>query len=325
MANGKQTQLLPVYLICGEDHLKRDVALGRLRTRLEKLGDLSFNSDRFDGATAEGEAVAAACETMPFASEKRLVVVNDAERLSKASQKAVADYVKSPSETTVLVLVSDKLARNTALYKAVAAVGAHSVIDCTPPKKRDLPNQVRAMAPSHGITLTPAAAQLLVGLVGEDTTHLDGELKKLALSCAGKDVVDDKDVRGMVARTSEAKPWEFVDAFSSRDVPACLHTLLLMPKASPHALLRQCVGRIRELVCAQTLASSGTSNPAHLLASELGAPDWRVKNHMRWARNFAPWELRAALASSLECERKMKGGSDPEAAFKDWVLQVLRK
>ena len=33
-------------------------------------------------------------------------------------------------------------------------------------------------------------------------------------------------------------------------------------------------------------------------------------------------ELREALRTSLDCERKMKGGSDPDAAFLDWVLLV---
>lgn len=320
MAEKANIQLLPVYLVNGEDHLKRDVALGRLKARLEKMGDLSFNSDRFEGPSADGEAITTACETMPFASEKRLVLVNDADKLPKAAQKLVADYAKAPCDTTVLVLVADKLAKNTALYKAVAAVGKQSVIDCTPPQKRDLPNQVRAMAPSHGITVTPKAAQLLVEFVGEDTVHLDEELKKLALAHPGKDAVNDADVRALVARVNEAKPWQFVDAFAARDVRECMRLLSLMPSASPHALLRQCVTRVRELMCARSMAHE--ANPQRALASELGLQDWRVKNHVGWARRFTDRELQDALQSSLDCERKMKGGSDPEAAFLDWVLLV---
>ena len=323
MAEEKKTQLLPAYLVNGEDHLKRDVTVGRLKTRLEKLGDLSFNSDRFEGTSADGEAIVAACETMPFASEKRLVVVNDADKLPKAAQKVLTEYVKAPSDTTVLLLVSDKLAKNTALYKAVAALGKQAVIDCTPPQKRDLPNQVRAMAPSHGITLTQKAAQMLVELVGEDTVHLDEELRKLALAHAGNDAVTDADVRALVARVNEAKPWQFVDAFSARNVRECMRLLAIMPSASPHALLRQCVSRVRELMCAKSVA--GSSNPQRALAQELGMQDWRVKNHLSWARGYSDAELRGALESSLECERKMKGGSDPDAAFLDWVLLVASR
>ena len=53
--NGMATQkkqeapLLPVYLIVGEDALKRDTVMKRLRARLSSMGDLSFNADEFDG------------------------------------------------------------------------------------------------------------------------------------------------------------------------------------------------------------------------------------------------------------------------------------
>ena len=55
--NGMATQkkqeapLLPVYLIVGEDALKRDTVMKRLRARLSSMGDLSFNADEFDGET----------------------------------------------------------------------------------------------------------------------------------------------------------------------------------------------------------------------------------------------------------------------------------
>lgn len=322
MTAQKDTALLPAYLVDGEDHLKRETVMRRLKARLEKAGDLSFNHDSFDGAQTDGEAVVSACRTVPFASEKRLVVVYAAEKLAKKSQSALVEYLKSPSESTVLALVTDKLAKSTALYKAVSGLGRSAVIDCTPPKRKDLAAQVRAMAPSHGITITQGGAQALVELVGEDTVRLDAELEKLSLADFAADVVDEGRVRDMVARVSEVKPWEFVDAFSARDLSGCVRMLRMMPSASPYALLRQCVGRIRELICAQTMLASG-GNAVALTAQALKMPDWKVRKHVSWARGFSPSELASALESSLEAERKMKGGSVPETAFLDWVVETL--
>ncbi len=324
MATKKDTQLLPAYLVDGEDHLKRETVLRRLRQRLEREGDLSFNSDSFDGTSADGESVVTACRTLPFASAKRLVLVNAVEKLSKKGQTALVDYLKDPSETTVLLLVSDKLAKNNALYKAVKAVGGSAVIDCTPPKKKDLANQVRAMAPSHGITITPQAASALVELVGDDTVHLDAELEKLAIANAPATDIGEQQVRAMVARVTEAKPWQFVDAFASRNMSECMRLYRMMPSASPYALLRQCVSRVRELICAQTMLKEGGSAQAKV-AEALHLPDWKVKSHLTWARNWRPCELRGALESSIDTEAKMKSGSEPEAAFLDWTIGVLRR
>ena len=38
-----EVNLLPAYLINGEDQLKRETVLKRLRYRLQAIGDLEFN------------------------------------------------------------------------------------------------------------------------------------------------------------------------------------------------------------------------------------------------------------------------------------------
>lgn len=317
-----QSDFLGAYLVVGEDALKRETVIKRLRTRLEKLGDIAFNSDEFDGEIATGEDIVSACNTVPFASPLRLVYVRNTEKLKKADTEPLIAYLKAPNETTVLALEAEKLAKNTRLYKAVAAVGAKAVITCAAPKSWELPKQVRAMATSHGIVLTEGAATTLVELVGEDTVHLDSELKKIALAHLGPDAVSDREVRSLVARTSEVKPWTFTDAFADRNLVRCLALLTMMDSVSPLQLIALCTGRIRELMCAQSLNARGEGG---MLAKTLGLPDWRVKNHRAQARRFTPQELRRALASARDAEQAMKSGSDPDETFRSWVIATLKQ
>lgn len=316
----KQESLLPVYLVVGEDALKRSAVMKRLKARISSLGDLSFNSDEIDGETALGTDIVAACNTVPFASPIRLVEVRAAGKLKKADAEAVVSYLASPSGTTVLALVADKLAKNTRLYKAVAAHGKTAVIDCSPLKRHELPKTVRSLAVGQGVTFTAAAAEKLVELVGEDTVKLDSEVKKVALAHCGPDAVGEAEVERLVSRTAEVKPWEFVDAFAARDVRTCLLLLSRMESTSPHALLAMCTTRLRELICARALVERG--NPRGVAAA-LKMPDWRVKNHVSWARGFTARELRAALGSARDAERSMKSGGDADAAFLDWTISVI--
>ena len=94
--------LLPVYLINGEDALKRDAVMKRLRERLSKMGDLSFNSDVFEGAGFTGDDVVNACNTIPFASDVRLVEVRGVDNLKKADSEPIVAYLDAPCESTVL-------------------------------------------------------------------------------------------------------------------------------------------------------------------------------------------------------------------------------
>ncbi len=318
----KQDALLPVYLVTGEDALKREVVMKRLRARLSTMGDLSFNADEFNGEMAEGSAIVSACNTMPFASPVRLVEVKQADKLRKADSDALVAYLAAPSDTTVLALVAEKLAKNTRLYKAVAKHGAKAVIDCTPPKRNELPSMVRSMAVGHGVTFTAGAAAKLVELVGEDTVRLDSEVKKVALAHRGADAVNEHEIVELVGRTAEVKTWEFVDAFSARDTRKCLLYLSRMKSVSPYALLGKCTTRLRELICARAFIARG--NP-RAIAGALKMPDWRCKNYGMWARGFSEKELRDALISARDTERAMKSGTNPDDAFLDWVLTVTAK
>lgn len=315
----QEMSLLPVYLVVGEDALKRDTVMKRLRARLASRGDLSFNSDEFNGEAALGADIVAACNTMPFASPVRLVEVRSTEKLKKADAEELVAYLGNPNETTVLALVAEKLAKNTRLYKAVAQFDKTAVIDCTPLKRYELPKTVRSMAVNHGVTLTEGASEKLVDLVGEDTVHLNNELKKIALAHRGTDAVNENEIVGMVSRTAEVKPWEFVDAFSACDTRKCLLYLERMKSVSSHALLAMCTTRLRELMCARAMIERG--NPRGV-AVALKMPDWRVKNHASWARAFSAAELRYALVSARDTERAMKSGTNPDGAFLDWVLAV---
>lgn len=330
MANTSKDSLLPVYLIVGEDELKRVAVLKKLRARASEYGDLSFNSDDIDAEFAEEGVVVTSCNTIPFASDIRLVLVRNADKLSKADSDALVDYLKSPSPTTVLALEAAKLAKNTRLYKAVAAYGAKAVIDCAPMKRAELPRAVRSMAVSHGVTFTDGAARALVELVGESTVHLDAEIQKIALAHRGSDAVSEGEVFALVARVAEVKPWEFVDAFSARDLKKCLLYMSRMDSVSPHVLIAMCVSRIRELMCVKALSRRGNANAAnlaHALTSYGGktVQDWRVKNHAVWARQYSASELREALRLARDCEQAMKSGTDPHDAFVEWLIAVTKR
>ena len=302
----KQTgkQLLPAYAAIGSDALKRETVAGRLRARLQKMGDVSFNYEEFDGEQCSGADIVAACNTIPFASPVRMVRVKSAEKLRKADSEEVVAYLGSPSDTTVLLLEAASLSKATRLYKAIAACGSEAIIECEAPKKRDLPNLVRSMAVGHGITLTDGAARLLVELAGEDTVRLDSELGKIALA----------------HRTTEVSVWDFLDTMSARNAKRCLLNLSLMPSASPNELLSRCISRLRELICAKTLIQRGQPR---MITSALGKKDWQVKRHAEWASRFTEEELRSALLRARDAELAIKSGANKEDVFKDWLLSVL--
>ncbi len=316
----EQSQLLPAYLIVGEDELKRKIVIKRLRERVAALGDLSFNFDSLSGDGVAGSEIVQACNIFPFASPIRLVEVTKVDRLRKADSEDLITYLATPCQTTVLCLVAEKLAKNTRLYKAVAALGASAIIDCAPQKRRDLAQTVRALGKEHGVVLSASAAEKLIELVGENTISLDSELRRIALAHVGGDTVGDAELVLLVKRSNEPKTWEFANAFAARDIAACLSMFAAMKAGSSFRLIVTCTTRLRELICAKSL---GTRGEQAQLASELAQPEWRVRNLFGWAHNFSDFELRRALSASRDTECAMKSGTDPDKTFQLWLLNTV--
>ena len=319
MADAK---LLCAYLVVGADAHKREHAFERMQRRIADGGELAFDEEVFAGGAVEGDDVVASCVTLPVLCPRRLVVVREADKLSKQAVDAIVAYLDSPCDTTVLYLEADKLAKNTRLYKSVAAVGraagASSVVDCAPKRARELPETVRAFAASRHASIDADAARLLIDFVGEDTVRLDAEVERLtAVLGAGAHITVDV-VRREVAPSAEPKPWLLGDALAARDARRCMQLLSRMPSQSPYGLLPRCTSTVRELIIAKEMEGA----PLAALASELGKSEWMVKSHPANARRWSASELEGALVSAAATEAAMKGGTDPQAAFERWLLSV---
>ena len=87
-------------MITGTDRPKVIRALRRLRDRVGEEA-----TEQLSAHEASGEDVAAACNALGlFTVERRLVVVEHVERWKAPDLKAIQDYLKQPSPTTVLAL-----------------------------------------------------------------------------------------------------------------------------------------------------------------------------------------------------------------------------
>ena len=315
-------QLLPAYLIVGADEYKRENAVKRMKARLEASGMADFNYDERDlSHDPDMDDIIASLYTYPLGADFRLVILRNCGRLPKAVSEPLVAYLENPAPTTVCLLVAESLAKNTRLYKAVAAIGPKAVVDCTPKKSWELPDYVMKMARGHGIELTRPAAEELVARTGEDTRALDNELKRLAAQTEGG-TIEREDVERIVARTAEAKPWGFLDAVCERDMVRALEQLSLQPKGSEVRLWTLLIGRIRELIYTKALDARGEGGD---LAQTLGLQAWQVKKHHAWARNYTMDELVDALSGAAEVEGDLKGSRDSELAFRMWVIGIIQK
>lgn len=317
----KLADLTPLYLIVGEDDLKRESMRKRLVKRFATMGDVDFNMDVFKGDKSDVDDIVQACLTLPFASDKRLVVVDDLEKMPREGLNSLADYCDNPCETTVLCLVAAKLAKNTRLYKRVNKDYAHSIIDCSPKSRKELPELVASMAQTHGVSITPDGAVRLITFLGDSTILLDSALTKMATALGAGGRITAETVQTMVVRTTQMKPWDLTAALAKRDASQVEAVLEHLDIQSPLGLFANCVSRIRELIVAKTLTSRGQGSS---LASYLGRQEWQIRDLRSQAALWSRRDLRLALGSAAETEQALKSGANQALTFEMWLLSLCR-
>src|SRR5258706_10709255 len=119
----------PVLLLLGGDHDKMEQEIERLRAAaLGENGSADVDAVSVNAAESNTEiqSVLSDARTVPFLSAKRFVLIRHADRYewNEADREALADFVKTPPDSSVVVLTADALARNQRPFTTFAAANA---------------------------------------------------------------------------------------------------------------------------------------------------------------------------------------------------------
>lgn len=204
----------PVYLLYGEEDVLKDEAI-RALVDAAVGSSRDFNLDTRFAADLTPEGFDALVNTPPMLAERRAVVIRGVEQLGKRKTKlrdAVVRYVASPNPTTLLVLVVAA-----AEDPDPEIVRAATAIELGPLAADRVPRWIQHRATMLGITIEPAAADLLLEAVGSDLTTVSRELEKLA--SLGRDrAITAADVSALVGVRHGETIFDLVEAALERRV-----------------------------------------------------------------------------------------------------------
>ncbi len=322
MSASDLTDLKPAYLIHGSEDLLLEQAVDRLKKKLASVADLDFNLDQFDGEQAEAEAVIAAANTLPFMSERRLVIVRRADRMATDALGALADYAANPNPETTLVLVAAKMARNLRIYKAIDALGG--VAEYRAPAKRDYPKTVVKMFAERGKRVGLDAAEVLVRAVGYDLRRISIEMDKVIAYTGEESTLSRTEIEQVMSTTAPTSVFELLDAIGSRDTRRALRLLaaLVAEGESIHGIHALTVRHVRNLLSLRALEARESSQSLSGIAREIGILDWQARNLAQQAGRFRSGELVDALRKAAAAEEQMKTSRDPRLVFERWIVEV---
>ncbi len=310
----------PVYLFCPfkaprqknasfEPLLARQ-AVDRLVERYVDPGmkDLCYSMYHADEADP-GEIVSVA-ETLPFLTERRVIVVRNAEHYASIKAAgALLPYLASVNETTMLILVTSQVDRRSKFYKACEKVA--QIVGCPELSRPEAVSWVRDEAAKREKKIERGAAQALADRTG---TRLGDLLNAVTLVCdyvGDTETVTEQDVTVACADVAEEEIWALTDAISDSNTKRAVRALrdILELGKSEFELL----GTINWLLKSAYGVASGSRNVNPYVASK-AAP---------LAKKLGKQKLRKAFGLCMQAEIQFRTtGVDRSLALELLVIKL---
>ncbi|MDI6717285.1 MAG: DNA polymerase III subunit delta [Actinomycetota bacterium] len=320
----KPKPLKPVYLIYGDKKMIDD-ALARLKKRLSAQLDLDFNFDQFNGLQSTAQEIIQAANTLPFMSEKRLVIVKEVDKLPKDEISKLAGYVENPSPTTCLVLVAESIDKASKLYKAVEKNGEVAEYKLGGSPLAWIKNQFA----ERGKIVSDNVARHLIHMVGSDLQRLSLEIEKVSLFHDSERIIDPLDIEPMITKSVEISVFDLVDSIGERNIAKAIEILdgLLLQKESPIGILNLISRHFRLVLRVKIWTEKGHDNKylVEHLTGEGGKklPYFVVAKYREQSRNFSTSELKRAFEYLLKADISLKSSlQPPDAILTDLIIEL---
>ncbi|AXG75279.1 DNA polymerase III subunit delta [Flavobacterium arcticum] len=314
----------PIYFFMGEEAYYIDKLTEYIEDAILTEDEKGFNQSVLYGKDVSIEDVVASARRYPMMAERQVVIVKEAQELSRTIDK-LEKYAENPQPTTVLVFAYkyktlDKRKKITKLLNKAGVVFE---------SKKLYENQVgdwlKRVLSGKGYTIEPKAAAMLVEFLGNDLSRINNELDKLTIilpkgSTITPKVIEDNigiskdynvfELRKAIGERDQLKAYKIADYFSQN------------PKDNPLVMTTGLVfGFFSQLLQYHGLKDKTPANAAKILRVN----PYFMKDYDVALRNYPMRKVSSIVATLRDIDVKSKGVGANATPQSDLLKEMLVK
>ncbi|OGS25011.1 MAG: DNA polymerase III subunit delta [Elusimicrobia bacterium RIFOXYB2_FULL_50_12] len=323
LATTRAGNLLSAYIFAGDESYLVEEAMDTL----DKAVDAgSLNREVFFGNETPAAEIMLAAQTLPFLSQKRMIIVKDAHRMKAAEAAKLAEFIKAPADSYCLVLLwQEKLRRedkSAALFSAVDKHGA--IVEFRTLYDRELPAWVMQRIKSHGKKISPEAVQYLISESGAGLLDLENEIEKLVLFCGKAEAITLKDVESSSGHTRLVNLNQLSEALEGKKTGNALAVVeqLLNEGEVPLRILATMHRTIRRLLTARCMMDEEKYS-ADDIKKELRLHPYFDRSFFSHLARYSTADLKKAMQALLAADIELKSSAKPERyVFEEFIFSL---
>ncbi len=314
----------PIYFLMGEEAYYIDKIADFIENNILSEEEKGFNQMVLYGRDVTIDDIVGNAKRFPMMSEKQVVIVKEAQDLSRNIEK-LADYAENPQPSTVLVIcykykTIDKRRR---LAKTIAQNG------CLFESKKLYENQVSdwisSVLKDKGYQIEPKASHMLVEFLGTDLSKIANELEKLMLIIEKGSTITALHIEQNIGISKDFNNFELRKAIGDKELVKANRIVQYFsqnPKSNPLVMTISLLnGFFTQLLLYHGLKDKGKINVGKMLKIN----PYFIPEYQRAAKNYPMRKVAQVIAVLREADLKSKGVGASNLAQGDILKELLFK
>lgn len=318
----KAGQLRPVYFLMGEEPYYIDRLSDFIEQNVLSEEEKGFNQTVLYGRDVSVEDIISTCKRYPMMAERQVVIVKEAQDLSKTIDK-LESYAENPMPTTVLVVcykyktldkrkkVTKQLEKNGLVYESKKLY------------ENQIGEWIKRVLQGKNYAIEPKAAAMLVEFLGTDLSKINNELEKLQIIIPKGSTITAKHIEDNIGFSKDYNVFELRKAIGDKNQLKAYQIAQYFadnPKDNPMVVTTSLVFSF--FVNLLQYHGLKDKNPKNV-ASVLKVSPYFLKDYDVALRNYPMRKVSAIVAKLRDIDVKSKGVGANSLPNHDLLKEML--
>lgn len=320
----KAGNIKPIYFFMGDEPYYIDKLTEYIENNILSEDEKGFNQMVIYGRDTTIDDVISNAKRYPMMADRQVVVVREAQELSKSIDK-LESYVENPQTTTVLVFAYKykTLDKRKKLPKLIEKSGV--LFESKKMYDNQVGTWITRVLQGRGLTIEPKANAMLVEFLGNDLSRISNELDKLQIILPKGSTITAKDIEENIGFSKDFNVFELQNALGSKNQVKAYQIAQYFadnPKDNPMVVTTSLVfSFFVKLLKYHGLKDKNPKN----VASVLGVSPFFLKDYDVALRNYPMKKVSSIVATLRDVDNKSKGIGANSLSNHDLLKEMLVK
>jgi len=308
-----------LYHFSGEEEFLKREAVEKLIEILIEKGLKSFNLDFVQARETKAEEIINLCATLPFGSQKRMIVVYDIQKLHPRHKDELSKYFPHIPESSCLVVISNRVDKRLKFYQDLKKSATE--VEFSLLSDEEVLDWINERVKKYHKKIDSKGIELLLEAVGNNLYELSNELEKLAIYVQEKELIDLEDIENVVGYTKTENIFQLNQAIGEKKLNQALKILkdLSLSKGKETSIIFMLGNHFLKLYQIKASTEKNIYNLAHLLRIYYGL----VQEYQNQAKNFSLEQLEKGLSLIYQADSDLKSGKMPQKLLIELLIYEL--